>query len=391
MQGMANRYNALVLTSGSLRSLEALLDNRYQLHAVNSVEDAIGSISGLDAKIILLDLVNIGPKAGIAACRALKDDNRSAETPLVVLADSETLKHRMSAYDAGCDDYLSHADIDELKPRLDRVLFNKVANDQLRMQLRQANEMAFIAMSDTSDLGVNIQFLLDVNQCDNLDVLGMRMFQALQSYGISCSLQMRGRYAIKNMEANGMSKDLESALLMECRDKGRYVDFGKRSIMNYGGVSLLVKNMPVDDPKKYGAIKDNVFSLLQGADARIQALDNLYSLELERALVTRMASQMRHVMSTTDESYQRVMRQIAAVVEAMAEGVEHSVQFLGLDEYQERTIQDIMERGISETTRVFNDGMRTDEGLELLLHRIDSVFTADSVDTAEVASLLQSI
>ena len=66
------------------------------------------------------------------------------------------------------------------------------------------------------------------------------------------------------MEANGMAKDLEAHLLDELKDVGRYYDFGKRSVMNYENVSLLVKNMPIEDERRYGAIKDNIFSLLQG-------------------------------------------------------------------------------------------------------------------------------
>ena len=105
-------------------------------------------------------------------------------------------------------------------------------------------------MSDTSDLGVNIQFLIDANQCNNLDELGMSLLQSVSNYGIKASLQLRSEFGIKNMEHNGMAKDLESALLWELRDDGRYVDFGKRSVMNYEQVSLLVKNMPLDDEKK---------------------------------------------------------------------------------------------------------------------------------------------
>jgi hypothetical protein len=52
------------------------------------------------------------------------------------------------------------------------------------------------------------------------------------------------------MEANGMDKSLESKLLLEMKDQGRYVDFGHRSVMNYGAVSLFLKNMHVDEEKK---------------------------------------------------------------------------------------------------------------------------------------------
>lgn len=384
-------YKVLVMGDANNDSLVGLLGKQYELEHVESVDDCIRQVSADDVKLVLLNIVDNLQPVWLNVCRQLKDTPSVADTPIVILARDSALDSKMAYYDAGCDDYVNSESMSELQARLMRVIFNKVANDQLKQQLQQANEMAFIAMSDTSDLGVNVQFLLDVNTCDNLDELGMRVFKSLQSYGINCSLQIRGRHTVKNMEANGMAKEMESVLLQECKDKGRYVDFGRRSIMNYGSVSLLVKNMPMNDDKKYGAIKDNVFSLLQGADARVKALDNLESLAMESLLVKRMAGQMRDLMKDVDSSYKGVMKDIADVVETMADGVESSIQFLGMDERQELALQNIMETGIVDTNRIFNQGMRMDEGLREFLEQVDNVFCSDSVDHAKLDRLLNAM
>ena len=384
-------YKVLVMGDADNGALVGLLGKQYALEHVDSVDDCIRQVSADDVKLVLLNIVDNLKTVWLDVCRGLKDNPSTTDTPIVILASDSELDRKMAYYDAGCDDYVNSESMPELHVRLMRVIFNKVANDQLKQQLQQANEMAFIAMSDTSDLGVNVQFLLDVNSCDNLDELGMRVFKSLQSYGINCSLQIRGRHTVKNMEANGMAKEMESVLLEECKDKGRYVDFGRRSIMNYDSVSLLVKNMPVNDDKKYGAIKDNVFSLLQGADARAKALDNLESLAMESLLVKRMAGQMRDLMKHVDTSYKGVMKDIADVVETMADGVESSIQFLGMDERQELALQKIMENGVVDTNRIFNQGMRMDEGLREFLEQVDNVFCSDSVDHAKLDRLLNAI
>lgn len=381
-------YIAVVLGRDHDHELEVLLGEKCHLVHTSSAAETASVAHSQSAKLILIDAARLGASEATDACRLLKDQS---DVPVVMLAGDDLLDHKMLAYDAGCDDYLSGDAMPELKARLDRVLFNKVANDQLRLQLKQANEMAFIAMSDTSDLGVNVQFLLDTNRCSNIDELGMRLFQSIRSYGLNCSLQMRSRYGVKNMEANGMAKEMESLLLAECAEQGRYVDFGRRSIMNYGRVSLLVKNMPVEDEKKYGAIKDNVFSLLQGCDARIEALDNLQSLALESMLVKRLSAHLSAVMSQVDESYQEVMRNIADVVENMADGVEQSLQFLGMDERQEAAMQKIMETGITDTNRIFNNGMRLDEGLRGFLKRLDAVFAEEHADPQQIQELLNKM
>lgn len=391
---MAAGYDTLIINSPdcvdtATAELEQQLGQSYQLHNCSDVMCAMATAKEVELKLIIVNEVGLGMPPANQLCQRLKSDPATADVPLVMLVDKDDLANRMDAYEVGCDDFIDSASMWEVRARLDRIVFNKLANDQLKMQLQQANEMAFIAMSDTSDLGVNIQFLLDCSRCDNMDELGMRLFQAIQSYGLNCSLQLRSRHGVKNMEANGMAKEMESVLISECKDQGRYVDFGKRSIMNYEDVSLLVKNMPVDDEKKYGAIKDNVFSLLQGAHARLQALDNMESLALESALVKGMATKMRELMSDVDESYQEVMRDIADVVENMADGVENTFQFMGMDEHQEAALQKIIEHGVVDTNRIFNQGMQLDKGLNVFLAEVDGLLGGG--DPEKIKQLLTQV
>lgn len=385
-------YTVLAIGGGELPWLQDALGEQCQLTMVADAHAALSAPCLPECQLLLVMDETPDPAPALAEMAALKAAEATAHLPMVVLATEEhDLDTRLAFYDAGCHDYLTYESASELQVRLTKVIFNRIANEQLKKQLKEANEMAFIAMSDTSDLGVNIQFLLDINHCDNLDEAGMRLFQALKSYHINGSLQIRSRFGVKNMEANGMAKDLESTLLSECADKGRYVDFGRRSIMNYGNVSLLVRNMPVNDDKKYGAIKDNVFSLLQGLDARVSALDNVESLRLESQLVVRLAGQMSALMESVDQGYHDVMVRIADVVEDLADGIDSEIQFLGMDEQQERAIQQRMENGIIETNRVFNEGLRMDKGISSYLNEVGRVFAAGHTDANELQTLMDNL
>lgn len=386
------KYKVVVLGSTDLSELAGQLGSQFEAIAASSYDDAQRVVTASDTKLIVFVDDSVDGANSLDVVRRLSSSDVTADIPIVVLANKpQCLETRMAFFDAGCDDHIQEEPPSEIQMRLMRIIFNKVANDQLKQKLVQANEMAFIAMSDTSDLGVNIQFLLDVNSCNNLDEVGMRLFQALKSYNINCSLQIRSRYGIKNMEPNGMAKDLESTLMTECKDKGRYVDFGRRSIMNYGRVSLLVRNMPVDDENKYGAIKDNVFSLLQGLDARLNALDNIESLKLESQLVGQLTSRMRGLIEEVDEDYHTTMAKIAGVVEDISDGIEREIQFLGMDETQENAIQKIMEDGILETNRVFNDGLKLDKGLAEFLGEVEQVFSSGHTKAAQLVALIDKM
>lgn len=365
-------YDVILWQGASDSQLLQSLQPFFQISPVHEAQQILDLVDPESHKIIIVD-DGVSFEQTEELFARLKDAGQSI--PVVLLSHDGSLNKKLEAFELGADDYIvGDVPVNELVARLNKSIFNKIANEQLKSQLKVANEMAFMAMADTSDLGVNIHFLLDSVNCSNIDELGQMLFQALKSYSLNCSLQIRGRYETKNMEPNGLAKDLEAQLLSELKNAGRYYDFGKRSVMNYGRVSLLVKNMPVDDEKKYGAVKDNVFSLLQGVDARIEALDNQRTLQDERELMESLAQRMQTIFVDIEESFQTVMRQIAGVVDEMAEQVEDSVMTLGLTESQEKALEGIVEKGVLETGQVFSRGLRVDSELKQLIDRINVVF-----------------
>lgn len=377
------------LYRGRSSAIADALGDYYRVMQANSVEELMAlSVEG--AKLLVLDLSEAANQAALDIIAQLKAAELD-EIPVIAIYGPVLAGSKIKAFELGVDDFISgDTEPSEIAIRCEKLIFGKIANDQLREQIKYATEMAFIAMSDTSDLGVNIQFLLDANTCNNMDELGMRLLQAINSYGLKGTIQLRGEFETKNMEGNGMVKEMEAALLWELKDGGRYVDFNKRSVMNYEQVSLLVKNMPIDDPKKYGAIKDNVFSLLQGADARVKALDNVRRIHEEQKLISALTVRMQSVMADVDEGYQVVMKDIADVVEEMADKIQGVIEFLGLHEDQERALESIMEYGISKTNGIFGKGIQLDSQFKNLVAELGMLFSSEGgrISPAQRAKLM---
>ena len=379
---------AIYNPKGSSILAEALGD-QYSVVVGNSPE----SLNPKEGELVLA-IIEMMDQSEVAldVCRRFKEDDNFEDVPIIIYCTSAAPVDAMAFFDAGADDIvddgINHQD---LLARLSKSVFHTIANRQLKSRLKQANEMAFSAMSDTSDLGVNIQFLVHCHESNNLDELAMLLFRTISHYQLSCSLQLRSEFEVKNIEENGLAKDLESRLLWELKDRGRYVDFGRRCVMNYGQVSLLVKNMP-EDEKRFGTIKDNVFALLQGADARVKSIDSSRMLEMERDLMKGMSTKMQDVMEQVDERYQEVMRRCADLVEDMAVRVDEAILFLDLTEDQENTFSNIMQMGVTSISELFNEGVKIDESFRKLIEYLNSTLNNSghtSVD--EMRSLLNKL
>jgi len=383
-----NRIAAIYNHNGSSLLAELLCDEFY-VTVSNSSQNLYPEAGEL--VMVIIDMTD-SSDTNLDICKHLKSDDKFEDLPIIIYCAANSQLDAMAYFDAGADDIIDATiSKQDLLARLNKSVFHTIANRQLKSRLKQANEMAFSAMSDTSDLGVNIQFLVHCHECSNLDELAMLLFRSLSHYQLSCSLQLRSAFETKDSEENGLAKDLESRLLWELKDRGRYVDFGRRCVMNYGGVSLLVKNMPADE-KRFGTVKDNVFALLQGADARVNSIDSSRMLEMERDVMKGMSIKMQDVMEQVDNRYQEVMRRCADLVEDMAVRVDESILFLDLTESQEETFSTIMQTGVTSISELFNEGIKIDESFRKLVEYLNSTLNSDGpASVEEMRSVLNKL
>lgn len=372
---------------GNADLLEAL-GHDFTMTTSSTLEETLQLAAEGNQKALVVDLSSQVPLNLECYKGLLEDDEIVENLPLIIISSSNELRHKLEAFEQGCDDYIEPGTSPvEIAARINKSIYHKIASEQLKDRLKLANDTAYSVMSDNSDLGANIQFLLEANRCDNMDQLGQLFFTSIERYQVSVSLQMRSLYDVKNMEANGMAKDLESQLLMQMKDAGRYVDFGRRTLMNYGQCSLLVRNMPVDDDVRYGAIKDNTFALLQGVDARIKALDDHQKLLDEKAALQKLSQSVKAVMTEIDESYQEVMRDIVSTVEDMADSIRRRIPALALSEEQESFFEDVSENCVGETNRIFNQGLKVDESFQQLSDAMDrALHEVEYLDEVETSS-----
>lgn len=342
---------------------------------VSEVEDACSSQSN----IILFNSVDSNNSAGevFQTCSLLHD--KLPMCPITLLFHAATLTNQVDALTAGCDDVIDCESSDfELNMRLEKSVINHIANRQLTARVEEANQVAYDALASNNDLGVNIHFFLQMEECKNFDELGLLLFEALAHYRLTCSVQMRGTHQIKDMEPNGLSRELESRLMFEFKNAGRHVQIAERCIMNYGQVSILIKSMPFDE-KTSGMVRDNVFSLLQAVDARIKTLDAFCSLEEERDFVSMFAGRVQHVVGDIINNNHSLMKQCENLVKDVEVEMHEMLQFCDLSENEELKLRSIIEKAIEKMNQKFVLSGKIDEHFAELMGNVNEILQSKSV------------
>lgn len=360
-------YGLIVFNPTNISSSIHSLKLDFKLTHCQSFKSLVTHASFKEDHLILIDVISDAGQQ-FDLLNKIKSEVACNDLSIAMLIDNLSLDDRLKACELGADDCISsHIEHDDLVTRLQSTIFYAIANKQLKEQLRAASDVAMTAMTNTSDMGENIQFLLDSYHCENLDQLGQLLFKGLNYFGLNCSLQMRSKYQIKNMEANGMERTMESKLLTEMKDAGRFYDFGSRTVINYGSVSLLVKNMPIGQTDKYGMIKDNIFGLLQGADAKIKSLDLQLTVLEDQEKQKSLIKGLENGIEKLESKYIDLTNEVASQVDAIVDSIETSMQTLLLTEEQESVLLGRIKQGRDNVIALFQGYSSMDNDLKDLI------------------------
>lgn len=328
------------------------------VHDVSALRDMVQSG---EYRIIVFDLVESSVEP-ISLQVVELIDPLETDVPIVVLAEINSLDDNVEIYDLGVDDLIgTHVHSEEVVARCKKAIYHNIAMSQLANQLSSATQAAKHAVEDKCNLGANVDFLLSINQCDNLDQLGQQFFASIQRYGLSCSLQMRSTLGTKNMEPTGLAKDLVSQLLSQLKDDGRFLDLGRRTIVNYERVSLLIKNMPEDDLEKYNTVKDNIFSLVQGINYHIMTLEDRFRLVQGEAALDYLVENSQLAMSTIKSGFQKLMTNMVANIDATTQEIQEKVPSLNLSQEDVVFFEQLSQECLLETGRLFDNGLELEE------------------------------
>ncbi|MEE2730977.1 MAG: HAMP domain-containing sensor histidine kinase [Pseudomonadota bacterium] len=167
---------------------------------------------------------------------------------------------------------------DGLYSALDQFFSQRRQISTLENQLREASDIAMLSMSASSQLGEIIRFLEKSYACNDYDQLGALLNQTLERLGVAgCGLieTDAGGVIYFGLEDR---QDAWQRLMLEMRSKGRFVDLENRTIANFDTISVMARNMPEAGSEPYGRMKDMLFTLVEGAEARVK------TLALERAV-----------------------------------------------------------------------------------------------------------
>lgn len=318
--------------------LHATLAADCELQTFASAEACLSAVADNKPDLLLVD-VSMPGMDGYALCRHLKDDWDTQHIPVVFISANDNNETRLLCYEAGGDDFIQKPfEPAELLSKLSvaaRILAEKKA---LREQAGYAQKTAMAAMVSMGELGVVLQFLSKSFACNTIDELAAALLDAMQQYDLQAAVQMRMGSEVLTLSHNGRNVPLEVSVLNHVRESGRIFQFKSRCVFNYGQVTLLVNNMPLDDVERCGRIRDNGALLAEGADARLRAIETEILAARRRAGIESALPRLYATLDGVQANYRRNCFELTQVMIDYQEQLTKAFITLGLMERQEEQL-----------------------------------------------------
>ena len=355
--------------------LTRLLEKDYTVASFDSGSSFLTSADSFDAVLLDIDMPDIN---GYDTCRRFREQLRGADVPIIFVSAHDTTPERVAAYEAGGDDFLTKPiAAHELRHKLGNAIELREKMRTLASQSTDAQRLAFTAMSSMGDLGVVIEFLRKSAMATSYPAIATRLMAAMKAWGLRGAVEVRGRHQQVALNAEGPMTAMQAAVLEKLRDIGRIFEMGSRAVINFDNVSLLVENLPVDDPDKVGRLRDHLAVLAESADMRLAALDANSERDLQKQGIEAALDELRAAMQQAARHSGISHRQGRSAVLESIEQLGRVVPTLGLTEVQTSYLSDLISHAGDETQTYFDEVAQQESDFADVAARLQRLAQAD--------------
>lgn len=335
---------------------ERMLSDNFEVSSIDSGRGVFEVFEERQPDVILLD-VNLPDLSGFDVCKRLDEQGLLKHTAVIFVSGHTDLETRITAFNSGGDDFIGKPlDPVELLSKMEVLNSRKRKAAQISSDLKEAQQAVMTVLSTSSELGRVMQFVEHSFSLHSIEKLVTSAFELLDSMGLksACLTEVNGEKQFLSSE--GVIKPIEQELLELLRSKGRFYDFNARTQTNYSHVSLLIKNMPLGEPEKYGRIKDLIPAVMGCLNSRLtqiesqqslikQAHDLVYSFDVIQAT-------MRSLTSSLGSNQQKASDRLHKMVYEL----QVFIQKLGLEEDQEDRVIRYVDEAVEESLKLLDAG-----------------------------------
>ena len=346
--------------------IQTILEPDYPLTTFENAEACCAALESAKPDLFFLD-VSLPGMNGYALCRKIKEDPRLCATPVIFVSGHDSIEERIQGYDAGGDDFIVKPFEPEELVRKLKVAQNRAFSCRLlNEQIKEAEQLSTLVMASMDETGILLQFMSKLIAMESAGEIADGLLELLRRYRLEGVVQTRSGEETLTVSAAGTNLPLEESIIQHVRHQGRIFEFSRRSVHNFERITLIINNLPLEDPDFCGRLRDHLSVAAQGADSRLKALQS------EQGVLSALAS-VGHTLMELREAQQRNAADSSRLITALQDTLLNSFYKLGLTDNQEKFLQNMVGDFMTRMAELLNRGLHTQETLQKLNDRLEQL------------------
>ncbi|SDG53128.1 response regulator [Propionivibrio dicarboxylicus] len=370
---MDSGYKVFVVDDASVnrRILESALEKIYDVESFASGSACLDRMRQKLPDLLLLD-VDMPEMDGFTLCRHIKANATTQHVPVIFVSALDDLESRLAGYDAGGADFIAKPfSFPEVKKKIEIVQRVSEEKSRLRGQLDESEMLTSLVMSNLDEYAVLVKFLRALNVCEQLDAVAAAVLDLLSSFGLKGAVQFRLAGEEMTVDHQGQVTPLEASIIAHVRTLGSIATFKNRAAFNFEHATVLVSNMPIEDPDLCGRLRDHLAIAVETLEARLQALQMRSERDAAKADIGEVLQGLARVMHDSGEKYRLAHELGATTIYQLQDELRGVFASLGMSEAQEDAIQAIIETKTDRLVELYDFGGEIEKTLAALRGRLN--------------------
>jgi len=222
-------------------------------------------------------------------------------------------------------------------------------------------------------------FLRATFNCSTYASLAKRVIDSLHSLGLDVSIEIFVSGEHHYFCSSSMEYPLEDSVFEFVRNKGRILDFGAHTVINYPHITVIIRNMPLSKPDLYGRIKDYLALIAQGANSKIISLESDLLHIRQHTNLLAIINETQSTLTSLDQEYQLQQFSNESIMTEILGDVEQTFLKLGLSEGQEQSIRNILEKGSDKSRELYGNGLCLEHKFDSILNKMQHVVKSNLI------------
>lgn len=363
--------------------LDANLSPISTVELFDSAESCLDRLAEKTPDLVLLD-VGLPGMDGYELCREIKRRPQTGDIPVIFVSAHVDMESRLAGYDAGGEDFV-------VKPYGIAEIHHKV--ERVQQALREpaaaggddagSSEFVSLVMSNLDEYARLIGFLRALNECADYRQVAGALLQFLRPFGLDGVVQIRLRGFEMTLSEAGENRPLEVAVVNHVRSLERIFEFRRRAAYNFEHVTVMVNNMPTDDPDLCGRIRDNVAIATESADAKLHALQSFDDGARTRREIHSVLTAVRETIDAYSVKYNTARYKGAIFSNELLDGLLASIAHVGMTTSEEDNVVGPVKAKLNTLIDLYDIGDETQATLKALSGRLEAILAATD-DAARV-------